>query len=84
MIGATYECGAYGKAEERFIESGLETANWTLAGDKGSLVVLFEKYEGYYFAKFSADKAIFLAGCKLLKREYLLQGGDPNKHSKDV
>lgn len=82
IIQATYEAGAFSKAEEEFHGQSLRSKEWRLSGERGSLTVTLEEYEGYYFSKFEALGAEFQEGKVLLWENYLKQGGNPNAQEK--
>lgn len=78
LVGATFEPGAFAAAEDRFHERALAREEWRLEGRAGRLVVLFEQYEGYWFATFEAAGATFEEGRSLLRRAEVAQGGKPD------
>ena len=76
IIKAKYEPGSYSQAENNFHTNCIDLEEWVLLGELGSLVVKFEKYEGYYFSKFEASDQPFKEGKFLLWRSYIAQGGN--------
>ena len=82
IIAADYDPGAFDEAGEAFRAWGQLKQEWTLRGKRGYLVVLLEKYEGYFVAWFWAEAPHFEKGKALLWQGYLACGGDPNAQEK--
>lgn len=55
-LGAAYESGTYEAAEEEFYQSGEQDRWWCLEGTRGTLRIVFECHESYYFADLTGEE----------------------------
>ena len=83
LMGADYVPGDFSVAEDLFVKSSEDTAEWFLTGTSAiSARVLLEKYEGYLFIEISGEGQKFNESKKYLYTRYLEFGGNPDAQEK--
>ncbi|MGH7982689.1 MAG: hypothetical protein ACREFF_06025 [Candidatus Udaeobacter sp.] len=78
IIDAPYASGDYTKFEDDFLSSRTEEDKyWELIGTRGTIRILLEPHDAYFFSWFHAEDPWFKAGKELLWKEYIREGGNP-------